>query len=101
MTVATPHTVAVIGASLAGAKAAEAARDAGFEGRIVLIGDEPTLPYERPPLSKDILRGEKDTDTARVHSESFYADESIELINDRAVRLDPLPASSSSPAATS
>jgi 3-phenylpropionate/trans-cinnamate dioxygenase ferredoxin reductase subunit len=56
----TASTRAIVGASLAGAKAAEAAeaaREAGFDGRIALIGDEPTAPYERPPLSKDILRG--------------------------------------------
>jgi 3-phenylpropionate/trans-cinnamate dioxygenase ferredoxin reductase component len=86
----TPRTLAVIGASVAGAKAAEAARHAGFDQRIVLIGDEPTLPYERPPLSKEILRGEKDTVAARVHPEGFYADESIELINDRALILNPV-----------
>ena len=61
------HTLAVIGASLGGAKAAEAARSTGFDGRIVLVGDEPTSPYERPPLSKSILRGEKGTEAARVH----------------------------------
>jgi 3-phenylpropionate/trans-cinnamate dioxygenase ferredoxin reductase subunit len=83
------RTLAVIGASLAGAKAAEAAREVGFEGRIVLIGEEPGLPYERPPLSKDILRGDKETEAARVHPAGFYAERSIELLNDRAVALDP------------
>jgi 3-phenylpropionate/trans-cinnamate dioxygenase ferredoxin reductase subunit len=83
-----PTTLAVIGASLAGAKAAEAARDAGFDGRIVLIGDEPGAPYERPPLSKAVLRGEKDADTARVHPDGFYADHAIECVSDRAVALD-------------
>jgi 3-phenylpropionate/trans-cinnamate dioxygenase ferredoxin reductase component len=82
-------TLVVIGASLAGAKAAEAARDAGFDGRVLLVGDEPGPPYERPPLSKDILRGEKDTDSARVHPDGFYADRSVELVNDRVVALDP------------
>jgi 3-phenylpropionate/trans-cinnamate dioxygenase ferredoxin reductase subunit len=84
----TTRTLAVVGASLAGAKAAEAARDAGFDGRLVLIGDEPGQPYERPPLSKGILRGDKDTDAARVHPDGFYAERSIELVNDRAVTLD-------------
>ena len=45
------RTIAVIGGGLAGAKAAEAARDAGHDGRIVLVGEEPGVPYERPPLS--------------------------------------------------
>jgi 3-phenylpropionate/trans-cinnamate dioxygenase ferredoxin reductase subunit len=82
-------TLAILGASLTGAKAAEAARDAGFDGRVVLIGDEPGAPYERPPLSKDILRGDKEADAARVHPDGFYADRSIELIHDRASAFDP------------
>ena len=53
------QTFVIVGASLAGAKAAEGARSSGFHGRVVLIGDEPELPYERPPLSKAVLRGEE------------------------------------------
>jgi 3-phenylpropionate/trans-cinnamate dioxygenase ferredoxin reductase subunit len=83
-----PTTLAVVGASLAGAKAAEAARGAGYDGRIVLIGDEPGAPYERPPLSKAVLRGEKDADTARVHPDGFYADHGIERVTDHVVALD-------------
>lgn len=86
----TTPTLAIAGASLAGAKAAEAARDAGFDGRIVLVGDEPGQPYERPPLSKAVLRGDKDPDTARVHPDGFYAEHDIELVNDRADTLDPV-----------
>ena len=52
------RTLVIVGASLAGAKAAEAARATGFDGRVVLVGDEPEPPYERPPLSKAVLRGE-------------------------------------------
>ena len=85
----TRPTLAVIGASLAGAKAAEAARGTGFDGRIVLIGEEPGAPYERPPLSKDVLRGEKDSETALVHPSDFYTDQDIELVEDRAIALDP------------
>ena len=48
----------IVGAGLAGAKAAETLRDEGFDGRVVLIGEETERPYERPPLSKDYLRGE-------------------------------------------
>lgn len=70
--------IVIVGASLTGARAAEGAREAGFEGEIVLIGDEPERPYERPPLSKDYLRGEKD-DLAWVHEESFYAEHDIDL----------------------
>src|SRR5207237_2715438 len=57
-------------------------------GRIVLIGDEDATPYERPPLSKDVLRGDKQPATARVHPDGFYAEHDIELIVDRATALD-------------
>ena len=56
----------IVGAGLAGAKAAEALRDEGFDGRIVLLGDELEQPYERPPLSKDYLRGESPREKAHV-----------------------------------
>ena len=55
---ASAQTFVIVGAGLAGAKAAETLRHEGFDGRLVLIGDEPERPYERPPLSKDYLRGE-------------------------------------------
>jgi 3-phenylpropionate/trans-cinnamate dioxygenase ferredoxin reductase subunit len=69
----------IVGAGLSGAKAAEALRHKGFDGAIVLIGDEPELPYERPPLSKDYLRGESPREKARVHPDGFYAANAIEL----------------------
>jgi 3-phenylpropionate/trans-cinnamate dioxygenase ferredoxin reductase subunit len=86
----TDKTVVIIGASLAGAKAAEGARAAGFDGRVVLVGDEHEFPYERPPLSKAVLRGEAAAETARVHDENFYATHDIELWTGRTVEaLDP------------
>src|SRR5215211_3210124 len=72
------RTFVIVGAGLAGAKAAESLRQEGFEGRLVLIGDEPERPYERPPLSKDYLRGES-SEKPYVHAESFYSDNEIEL----------------------
>ena len=51
--------IVIVGASLAGLRAAEALRDEGFTGSLTLIGDEPHVPYERPPLSKGMLTGEK------------------------------------------
>lgn len=81
-------TLVVVGGGLAGAKAAEGARQAGFDGRIVVIDDEPTVPYERPPLSKTFLRGESDFDAARVHPDGFYRDHDIELVEHRAAALD-------------
>jgi 3-phenylpropionate/trans-cinnamate dioxygenase ferredoxin reductase subunit len=73
------ETFAIVGAGLAGAKAAETLREEGFGGRLLLIGDEPERPYERPPLSKDYLRGETDG-APYVHDESFYAENHIELL---------------------
>ena len=69
----------IVGAALAGAKTAEHLRTEGHEGPIVLIGSESELPYERPPLSKDYLRGESPREDTRVHPEGFYADNDIEL----------------------
>ena len=73
------ETMVIAGAGLAGAKAAETLRTEGFGGRIVLVGDEPVRPYERPPLSKAYLRGEDDFDAAAVHDADFYAKHDIEL----------------------
>lgn len=73
------RSVVIVGASLAGAKAAEGLRNAGFDGRIVLLGAEPERPYERPPLSKGFLLGKEPREKAYVHPESFYADHDIEL----------------------
>ena len=80
----------IVGAGLAGAKAAETLRAEGFEGRLVLLGEEPARPYERPPLSKEYLRGEKGFDHAAVHSAGFYEAQGIELrTSTLATRLDP------------
>jgi 3-phenylpropionate/trans-cinnamate dioxygenase ferredoxin reductase component len=73
------ETFVIVGAGLAGAKAAETLREEGFDGRLILIGDEPHRPYERPPLSKDYLRGET-ADKPFVHPAEFYGDERIELM---------------------
>lgn len=70
----------IIGASLAGAKAAEALRSAGFEGRLTLIGDESELPYERPPLSKGYLQGKQPRETVFVHPREWYDEHEIELL---------------------
>ena len=73
------QTFVIVGASLAGAKAAQTLRHEGFKGRLVLVGTEDARPYERPPLSKDYLRGEAGRDRIYVHDESFYAEHDIEL----------------------
>jgi 3-phenylpropionate/trans-cinnamate dioxygenase ferredoxin reductase component len=74
-----PSTFVIVGAALAGAKAAETLRAEGFDGRLLLLGEEPERPYERPPLSKAYLRGETDPDSLYVHQEGFYAAHGIEL----------------------
>src|SRR3954465_7622676 len=79
----------IVGASLAGAKAAETLRDEGFDGRVVVIGAERERPYERPPLSKDYVRGEAGREKVYVHDEGFYAEHDIELrLERRALGLD-------------
>jgi 3-phenylpropionate/trans-cinnamate dioxygenase ferredoxin reductase subunit len=80
----------IVGASLAGAKAAEGLRDNGFTGRIVLVGEETERPYERPPLSKDYLLGSASRDKAYVHEASWYQEHGVELmLGVRATDLDP------------
>jgi 3-phenylpropionate/trans-cinnamate dioxygenase ferredoxin reductase subunit len=73
------RTYVVVGASLAGAKAVETLREEGFDGRLVLVGTEDERPYERPPLSKDYLRGEVGREKVYVHPERFYAEHDIDL----------------------
>src|SRR5436190_12800306 len=82
-------TFVIVGAGMAGAKAAEALRSEGFEGRVVLLGDESERPYERPPLSKGYLRGEAERDSLFVHPSSFYDEQEIELrVATRAQAID-------------
>src|ERR671910_2533119 len=70
----------IVGASLAGAKAAEGARDGGWAGAIRLAGAEWHLPYERPPLSKGVMQGSEQPSVARVHDDGFYAGHEIEIL---------------------
>src|SRR3954452_20212291 len=79
MTSIMSDTFVIVGAGLAGAKAAETLREEGFDGRVVLLGAEPHRPYERPPLSKDYLRGEAERDGAFVHEAGFYDEKDIDL----------------------
>ncbi|MEV4701827.1 FAD-dependent oxidoreductase [Actinoplanes sp. NPDC049316] len=73
------HTFVIAGAGLAGAKAAETLRDEGFSGRVVLLGDEPERPYERPPLSKGLLLGTAGEDSVHVHDAGWYSAHDVEL----------------------
>jgi 3-phenylpropionate/trans-cinnamate dioxygenase ferredoxin reductase subunit len=87
---ASAQTCVIVGASLAGAKAAETLRTEGFDGRVVLIGEETQRPYERPMLSKEYLRGDKPAAKLYVHDEGFYAEHDIELLTGtRVASVDP------------
>ena len=92
------QTFIIVGASLAGAKAAEELRTQGFDGRLLLIGSEPERPYERPPLTKDYLRGESEREKTYVHEQGFYEDHQILLEADSTVTaIDPGGRASRSP----
>ncbi|MFE2286964.1 NAD(P)/FAD-dependent oxidoreductase [Streptomyces sp. NPDC059443] len=83
------RTFVIVGAGLAGAKAAETLRSEGFTGRVILIGDERDHPYERPPLSKGYLAGKEERESVFVHEPSWYAASDIELhLGQPAVQLD-------------
>ncbi|WP_030272192.1 NAD(P)/FAD-dependent oxidoreductase [Streptomyces sp. NRRL B-24484] len=69
----------VVGASLAGAKAVEALRAEGYRGPVELIGEEPDLPYERPPLSKGYLQGKTPRAEFEVHSADWYREHDVTL----------------------
>jgi 3-phenylpropionate/trans-cinnamate dioxygenase ferredoxin reductase subunit len=86
---ATSETFVIVGAALAGAKGAEALRDQGFDGRLVLIGEEPERPYERPPLSKGYLSGKEDRESVFVHPQHWYAEHQVDLrLSVAATRID-------------
>ena len=79
------HHFVIVGAGQAGARAAAELRSAGFGGRISLIGAEPHLPYERPPLSKGYLLGSADRGSVFVHPEEWYGEQEIDLRTSSAV----------------
>jgi len=84
-----PQTFVIVGAGLTGGSAAVALREEGFEGDLVLIGVEPEVPYERPPLSKEYLRGEAPFEDLLVRPPTFYPDQGIETrLGIRATKVD-------------
>jgi 3-phenylpropionate/trans-cinnamate dioxygenase ferredoxin reductase component len=86
--VARPSFV-VVGAGLCGGAAAQTLREEGFDGRITLVGEEPHLPYERPPLSKEYLRGEQEKHQLFVHPEAWYSEQEVEArLGIRATAID-------------
>lgn len=84
-----PNRIVIVGASLAGARAAHSVRAAGHEGPLTLIGAEPHLPYDRPPLSKDFLTGERDAEALMLDPPGAYDELDADvLLNTVAVGLD-------------
>ena len=82
--------IAIIGASLAGARAAAVLREEGFDGEVQLIGAERQPPYNRPPLSKGYLRGQERFEDQLVNPVAYYAEHDIELrLETRATGIDP------------
>src|ERR1051326_899513 len=82
--------VVIVGANVAGVRAADALRQAGFGGRVVLVGAEPDLPYERPPLSKEYLQTDLAEERFAIHPAAYYNQQAIDLrLGRRAVALDP------------
>jgi len=83
-------TFVIIGASLAGGTAAATLRQEGFDGDLILIGEEPHPPYERPPLSKQYLRGDAPFEKALVRPAGFYGENRIDTrFGVAATRVDP------------
>ncbi|MGA9493983.1 MAG: FAD-dependent oxidoreductase [Mycobacterium sp.] len=83
-------TFVIVGGGLGGAKAAEALREKGFDGKVVLFADEEQLPYERPPLSKEFLAGKKSLGDFTVHDSQWYRDNKIDLrVGTEVLSIDP------------
>ena len=82
-------TILILGGGQAGAQAVDSLRREGFAGRLVLVGDEPHLPYQRPPLSKQYLAGEMAEDRLPFRHQAFYDQHRVELrLGLRATRID-------------
>jgi 3-phenylpropionate/trans-cinnamate dioxygenase ferredoxin reductase subunit len=81
----TDNTFVIVGGGLAGAKAAETLRTEGFDGRVVLIEADAERPYERPPLSKDLLLGKSEREKAFVHPADWYTEHHVDLALQREV----------------
>lgn len=79
----------ILGAGHCGGRAAEALRRLGYDGRLILVGAEPDLPYERPPLSKGLLTGAMSFADCRLHDEAYYRENAVELLTEmRATAVD-------------
>lgn len=82
--------VLIVGGGHGGAQAAIALRQRGFAGTLTIVGEEPELPYERPPLSKEYLAGEKSFERLLIRQAAFWAERDVELLTGRrVVAVDP------------
>src|SRR3954452_22486199 len=81
-------TVLVVGAGQSGFQAVASLRDRGFAGRVVLVGDEPGVPYQRPPLSKAYLAGTAGLEQLHLRGADFFAEKDIELVSGRVAEID-------------
>ncbi len=79
------YDVLVVGGGHAGAQAAIALRQNGFEGKVAIVGDEPELPYERPPLSKEYFAGEKEFERLLIRPATFWTERQVEMLLGRRV----------------
>lgn len=85
------YDVLIVGAGHGGAQAAVMLRQLGFSGTVAMLGDEPEPPYERPPLSKEYMAGDKTFDRILIRPESFWAEKNVDLIlNSRVSKVDPV-----------
>ena len=82
------ETIVILGAGMAGGVAARTLRQEGFDGRVVMIGNEPTPPFGRPPLSKTYLRGEEELSGWLVNPEGWYESNRVDRVADTATRID-------------
>lgn len=80
--------IVIVGAGQGGFQAAASLRESGYEGQLVLVGDEPGLPYQRPPLSKAYMKGEAGIEQIELRAGAFYADHRIELVHAHATAID-------------
>lgn len=80
--------IVIVGAGQGGFQAAASLREAGYQGRVTLVGEEPGLPYQRPPLSKAYMKGDAGIEQIELRPAAFYADHRIELVHGRAVAID-------------
>src|SRR3954471_2627482 len=81
-------TVLVVGAGQSGFQAVASLRDRGFDGRVVLVGDEPGVPYQRPPLSKAYLAGTAGLEQLHLRGADFFAEKDIDLVEARVRTID-------------